>query len=64
MTAGRIEPRLEAAFTAGPERDSPIVRCSHTLIPAGLAGWRRLAKLSIESGDAAAATIAMSSPSR
>jgi hypothetical protein len=60
MTVDRIGHRIRAALPAGPERDSPVIRCSHTLIPAGLAGRRRLAKLSIESGHAAAAAIAVS----
>ncbi len=60
MTAERIERRSRAAPPTGPARDSPVVRCGHTLIPAGLAGRRRLVKLSIESGHAATATTAMS----
>ena len=57
MTVDRIGHRIRAALPAGPERDSPAIRCSHTLIPAGLAGRRRLAKLSINSGHAATAAI-------
>ena len=56
MTVVGIAQRTRAASPpAGPGRDSPVVRCSHTLIRAGLAGGHRTAKLSLEPGHAAAA---------
>jgi hypothetical protein len=60
MTMDRTGHRIRAALPAAPEPDSPVIRCSQTLIPAGLAGRRRLAKLSIKSGHAATTAIASS----